>query len=133
MPIFSIELHIRDLSILKKIQVFFNVGSIYIRKREGRDTAIYSVQSVQALNNVIIPHFLDYPLLTQKKADFELFKLIIDLMNKKEHLNIKGITKIVSIRGCMNKGLTGKLKKAFPVISSIKRPIIDSYDIKDPM
>jgi hypothetical protein len=33
MPIFSIELHIRDLSILKKIQVFFNVGSIYIRKR----------------------------------------------------------------------------------------------------
>jgi cytochrome c oxidase subunit 3 len=133
MPIFSIELHIRDLSILKKIQVFFNVGSIYIRKREGRVTAIYSVQSVQALNNVIIPHFLEYPLLTQKKSDFELFKLIIDLMIKKEHLNIKGVIKIVSIRACMNNGLSSKLKKAFPEITLIKRPIIDSHEIRNPL
>jgi len=31
---------------------------------------IYSVQSLKGLTEVIIPHFKEYPLLTQKQADF---------------------------------------------------------------
>ena len=64
MPIFSIELHIRDLSLLKKIQLYFGVGNIYIRKRKVSTMASYCVQSIEDLNNVIIPHFIKYPLLT---------------------------------------------------------------------
>ena len=33
--------------------------------------------SIEQITNIIIPHFDKYPLLTQKKADFELFKLAV--------------------------------------------------------
>lgn len=51
---------------------------------------IYAVKSLKDLHNVIIPHFTKYPLLTQKRADFELFKLVVELMMNKEHLTQKG-------------------------------------------
>jgi len=131
-PLFSIELHIKDLSLLKEVQSYFGVGKIHIRMREGRTTSIYSVQSIKDLNNMIIPHFIKYPLLTQKRIDFEFFYSIINLMNKKEHLNIKGIFKIITIKASMNKGLSKKLKKAFPSIILTKRPINFFQNIKDP-
>jgi hypothetical protein len=68
---FSIELHARDIVLLKQIQSFFGVGTILVRK-SGQ--VIYLVQSFKDLTSVIIPHFTKYPLLTQKKADFLLFK-----------------------------------------------------------
>lgn len=37
----------------------------------------YTVNSTKDINDVIIPHFEKYPLLTQKKADFILFKSAI--------------------------------------------------------
>jgi hypothetical protein len=47
-----------------------DVGSVTVRIRNGKSTGIYSVQSLKALTEVIIPHFYEYPLLIQKKADF---------------------------------------------------------------
>jgi len=84
------------------------------------------------LTNKIIPHFKKYPLLTQKQGDFELFCRIIDLMIQKEHLSLSGLSKIISIRAGMNKGLSDILKKAFPNITPISRPIIKNQIIKDP-
>lgn len=132
MPIFSIELHIKDLLLLKEIQSYFKVGKIHVRIREGRTSAIYSVQSIKDLNNRIIPHFSEYILLTQKRVDFNFFCSIINLMNKNEYLNMKGILKIISIKASMNKGLSVKLKRVFPSVILIKRPIITNQDIKDP-
>jgi hypothetical protein len=78
------------------------VGTIKIRPRDGQ--GIYYVNSLlrglgpgeawppprgQGLENLtrfILPHFKKYPLLTQKRADFELFKQIVFMMNNKEHL-----------------------------------------------
>jgi LAGLIDADG endonuclease len=130
--LFGIELHIKDLSLLKDIQSFFGVGSIILRVREGRNTAIYSVQSLKDLNNVIIPHFSKYPLLTQKRVDFYLFSTIVNLMNRKEHLDINGILKIVSIKASMNKGLSENLKKIFPNAPYSERPIMQNIDSIDP-
>lgn len=55
LPIFSIELHIRDIYVLERIKSFFNVGSVTVRERDGRKYAIYSVQSISSLISVIIP------------------------------------------------------------------------------
>lgn len=55
---------------------------------------------------MIIPHFNNYTLLTQKRADFELFKLVIELINRKEHLTSEGIEKIISIKASINRGLS---------------------------
>jgi len=62
---------------------------------KANNQVIFSVSSVKDLTSKIIPHFDKYLLLTQKRADFELFKLIIQLMKKGEHLTTEGIEKIV--------------------------------------
>ena len=43
LQVFAIELHIRDLEVLKKMQEFFDVGSVTVRTRNGKPTGIYSV------------------------------------------------------------------------------------------
>jgi hypothetical protein len=75
--------------LLNQIKAFFGVGVITFEK----DYAIFTVKSIKDLINVIIPHFDKYPLLTQKQADFELFKQIVCLIKKKEHLTTEGLKK----------------------------------------
>jgi len=43
-------------------------------------------------------------------------------MSQKEHLNLEGIIKIISIRASMNTGLSSELKVAFPNIIPVSRP-----------
>jgi len=57
--------------------------------------------------------FLNYSLLTQKKADFLLFKNIIDLMKNKEHLTLEGLKKIVAFKASINLGLSELLLNEF--------------------
>lgn len=132
-PEFNIELHEKDLPTLKQIQSFFCVGTIKTRIRQGKSTAIYSVQSIKNLTEIIIPHFNQYNLLTQKRADFELFSKAVDLMFNKEHLHLEGLNKILSIRASMNKGLTETLKTMFPNIIPVERPIVSLQVIKNPL
>jgi hypothetical protein len=97
-------MHERDRALLSKVQSFFGVGNICVRNRDN--CVIYTVISIKDLTDVIIPHFTKYPLLTQKRADFELWKIVVELMNKGEHLTTQGLTQIISIRASMNKGLS---------------------------
>lgn len=122
-PVFAMELNIRDSELIKRIQSYFGVGILVINK--AKNSISFSVQSVKDLNNVIIPHFDKYPLLTQKRADFLLFKLAVELISRKEHLTIEGLRKIVAIRASINKGLSVTLKEAFPRIIPVSRPIIE--------
>jgi len=92
-----------------------------------------AVTSRQDLIKVVIPHFEKYPLLTQKRADFELFKLVIELISKKEHLTIKGLAKIISIRASMNLGLSNVLKTAFPDTFLVDRPKVEVPTSIDPI
>jgi LAGLIDADG endonuclease len=131
-PIFSIELHIRDKYLLEKIKNFFGVGQVTTRERKGKFSTIYSVQSIKDINNVIIPHFLNYPLLTEKRKDFKLFCLAMDLINKQEHLNIEGIKKIISIRASMNRKYVSRFNIYFPnIIPYYFEDIIDTIVIPD--
>lgn len=74
-PIFSIELHEKDYNLLKEIKNFFVVGTIIKRVKKGNPTAIYSVQSISALKDVILPHFNQNNLLTQKKKKIFVYSL----------------------------------------------------------
>jgi hypothetical protein len=80
---FSIQLHSLDYALLEEIKAYFGVGGII---KKGEDAVQFSVSSLKDLTNVIIPHFDKFPLVTQKRADYLLFKQIIHLMNKGEHL-----------------------------------------------
>jgi len=57
---FEINLHSKDLEILKRIQAFFGgIGKVYIRS--DRPICVYRVTNVSDLLSVIIPHFSTYP------------------------------------------------------------------------
>lgn len=75
--------------------------------------ACYSVSSIKDLVKIIIPHFLKYPLLTQKGADFLLFKQIVEIMDNRGHLTLEGFYKIITIKASMNLGLSESLKSEY--------------------
>lgn len=130
-PEFQITLHSRDLLLLRKIHSFFGVG--IVGEREDRNQAYYSVQSARAIANVILPHFDKYPLITQKRGDYLLFKQAVYLLlNGQARSSVEGIHKILSIKGAMNKGLSDTLKIHFPTILPLSRPEVREQDIQDP-
>jgi len=127
---FSISLHKKDLALLKQIQAYFGGAGSITKERE--DSLHYRVRSTLDLTNVIISHLDKYPLLTQKKADFLLFKQVVDLINRKEHLTPSGLQQIVNIRASINKGLSSNLKVAFANTLPVQRPFIQNQIIPDP-
>ena len=129
-PEFRIDLHCRDLLLLRKIQSFFGVGTI--NQYESKNSVVYSVQSLRDIINVIIPHFDKYPLITQKRADYLLFKKGVELLNLKARSNIEGIREIVSIKASLNWGLSDTLRTQFPTVQPVPRPIVDFEGIFDP-
>jgi hypothetical protein len=130
-PSFLINLDKREIPLVYRIKEFFGgAGSI----RESGTSVVYSVSrgsaprfpcsvlifirtrktSIQEINKVIIPHFDKYQLLTQKGADFLLFKMIMGLINEGAHLTTEGLAKIISYQGAMNKGISQNLRISFP-------------------
>lgn len=94
--------------------------------------AFYSVSSVKDLVKIIIPHFLKYPLLTQKGADFILFKQIVELMENRAHLTINGLNQIINIKASINLGLSESLKSEFKDVIPVERALIETEIIPDP-
>jgi hypothetical protein len=92
----------------------------------------YTVYSITDLTNVIIPHFLKYPLLTHKQADFLLFKMAINIINRKEHLNTEGLRIILAIKASMNNGLTVALTEIFPNLIPVERAKVEHPSTIDP-
>jgi hypothetical protein len=68
-------------------------------------------------------------LLTQKGADFILFKRIIELIKNKDHLTHEGLQEIINIRAAMNLGLTDTLKSDFINTVPVERPVIKTTNI----
>jgi len=82
---------------------------------------------------LVINHFDKYPLLSQKRVDFELFKQVINLILRREHLTNSGLQEIVNIKASMNFGvLSDKLLTSFPSTVAVSRPIIKDPVIYDP-
>jgi len=124
---YQIVLNIKDVDILYRIQEYFEgVGSVTISK----DRAIYMVNGHSDLIKVILPHFDAVPLITKKQADYILFrKALLDFIQDKKHLTLKGVEGLVAIRASMNLGLKENLKKAFSSVVPLARPIIISRSV----
>ena len=88
--------------VLYELQKYFDCGSIVIDNRET-DTKKFHITSLTDILEKIIPHFENYPCLTSKFLNFKDWKEIALIMNKKEHLNKKGMEKIRYITSKTNK------------------------------
>ena len=129
-PVFSIGLHSKDLRILEQIQNYWG-GTIGRINRTG-DAVNFTVSGRKDLA-IILDHFCKYPLITQKKADFELFKLAVETLNQREYLeSLSVIQSIVNIRASLNLGLSDILKEHFPETIPADRPLITNQKIPHP-
>jgi len=126
--IFKISLHRKDYDLLCQIRDYFGVGII---TKHGETTLQYMVRSIKDLN-VILSHFDAYPLFSQKRSDYILFKQAIVLIKNKEHLTKQGLKNILSLKASINLGLSDELQLVFPDIIPISRPSTSSkaQDIK---
>lgn len=131
-PEFNISLHLKDLILLRQLHLFFGVGTVH--SDEAKNMAYYRVASLRDIANIIIPHFNQYPLITQKKADFLLFKQGVNLLNLKAHREIEGLRQILSLsKASMNwPGQSQKLISNFPGILPHPRPIVNLDVMPDP-
>lgn len=80
----------------------FSLGGIGNISNIGNNAVQLRVRSKEELE-LLIKQFGKYPLITQKQVDYTLFKLAIDLIQKKEHLNLNGIQKLIEIKAVMNR------------------------------
>ena len=125
---FQIGLHVKDKALLEELKNYFGVGYIF---KDRSQYIKYTVQSLKDLT-IIIYHFDRYPLITQKFADYLLFKQAFNLMQLKEHLTKNGLQKIVAIKASLNLGLSYELKSTFPNITPVKKSLVTNQKISDP-
>ena len=127
---FELALNVKDRLLLNLLQeTMGNVGNIYYNPQD--DTYKYKVSNIEELNNFVIPHFQKYPLLSQKRVDFELFVKITQIINLKEHLTLKGLQELVNLKASLNLGLSRKFLDTFKV-APVERPKFNPTFLPDP-
>lgn len=102
--VFKLTQHNRSLDVLEKVAKHFNCGKIYNQSKVKNSKVMdFMVTGLSDNLNIIIPFFLNYPFETIKKAEFERFIKVANLMQNKAHLTKEGLTEIIAIKDSMNK------------------------------
>ena len=114
---FQIKLYIKDIALLNEIKQTLDIGSVTIHSKNTANFNMYSIREMQ----VLVYHFVKYPLITTKYSDFLLFKQAFEIIKTKGHLTEKGLLEIVRIKSILNLGLSDKLKTAFPNFVPVSR------------
>ena len=98
-PEFTVVQHEVDQQVLYALKAYFGCG--VVRKNHGTRLC-YRVRGHENLLSKIIPFFEKHPLKTRKHVDFEKFRKVVFLMEKREHLSADGLEKIQQIKETMN-------------------------------
>lgn len=75
---------------------------------------------------ILLEHFNDYPLISQKWADFKLFESAFNIYKNGGHLTAEGLQNIINIRASLNEGLSDRLKESFPNTNPVVRPVAEN-------
>ena len=109
-----------NMQMLELVKSFFgNIGNI--SKHKSDNTLRYTVGGVSNCK-IIQTHFSNYPLLTYKLVYYHLWSIVLDIMEKGEHLSPEGLLKIVSIKAKFKKGLSKLLLTSFPSCTTTVLP-----------
>lgn len=101
---------------MKLIQSYFGGVGRISKERNG------CIDFNQILGQVIPDK---YPLITQKNADYLLFKEAVMIMKQGKHLTASGIQAIINIRATLN----NDTMEAFPSTVAVSRPQVNSIDV----
>lgn len=96
---FILTQSIRDESLIKSLIEYLGCGNTSL---DSRGTIDFKVTNFSSIKDIIIPFFIKYPLIGNKKLDLSDFSEITRLMENKSHLTLEGLNKIKEIRNKMN-------------------------------
>jgi LAGLIDADG DNA endonuclease family protein len=99
-PSFFVSQNGDRAEVLHALQAFFGCGSI--RPDRSDRTLKWETRRLDELVGRVIPHFIEYPLLSGKRLDFERFAVICWMMRRGAHRSRDGLVQIVSIARQMN-------------------------------
>ena len=109
-PEFHVCQHRNRTEVLTFIHQKFKCGYVKPNHRKNPNdlTWVFVVRDIRNLREKVIPYFEKYPLLA-KANDFQKFKIIVAMMDKKLHLTSKGLMQILKVAFSMNS--SGKYRK----------------------
>lgn len=125
---FSVSQNEDRSQVLSMMQKYFDCCTL---RRDYHDKTLkLETRQISNLIEKIIPHFRKYPLLSDKKKDFELFVQICDLIKSKQHLTTTGMKKIVDLAFQMNLSGRRRYSKKEILKSLTEKDIVNSLSNK---
>ena len=100
--LFKITQHEKDEVLLIAIKDYLNCGFCYLRKKEN--IMDFKVTKFSDITEIIIPFFINNPILGVKSLDFKDWCLVSEIVKKREHKLEENILKIKEIQKGMNRG-----------------------------
>lgn len=108
-PSFSVSQNKRSKEIIFFFEKYFHCGGVRFDRKD--QTYKFEVRSIKDLMKKIIPHFTNYPLMTNKAKDFEIFSEICRLVYDSQHLNELGLRRILELSKEINVSGNKKYKR----------------------
>ena len=100
---FIVELHLKDLALIRNLQSFFGgIGTITTTAKVAR----FSIVGLNDIINFVLPHFDNFPLQSVKWIEFKLWRSCVIIMKNKGHLTLEGIKEIFALKSALNYGLS---------------------------
>ena len=113
-PEFEIELRADDREILERICVTIGTGRMYdlSYERYGWLPHVkYKIGGRKDMVKYLFPFLDRYPLQAKKRYDYRIFKKVVLMMERKEHLTDAGYSKILALRDQIR--MHGKKKNSY--------------------
>jgi hypothetical protein len=104
-PEFAVVQGASSRQVLEELIEFFGCGKVYLNRRRDNhreDLLRYCVQRIDDLRSTIVPFFMEHPLRTTKRDNFEKFARVIEMMTDGVHLTPEGLSSIAGIVETMN-------------------------------
>jgi hypothetical protein len=109
-PGFFLYQHESGRRVLELAQATFGSGRIYPKSGKSH-VLVYEISATEALRKTVIPFFERYVVpFSCKRETFELFREVIEAMERKEHRQPHGLARIVEKVYTMNPSGKGKAR-----------------------
>lgn len=108
---FHLKMQERDRELLEAVRNTLGCGAVYLQKETRANHCQcyrYTVSAQRDILDTVIPFFKKHPLQSaSKRANFELFCQIAELVEQGKHLTVEGIEEIRELKARMNQKTVG--------------------------
>lgn len=118
-PSFSVSQHKKRSYVLTLIKMYFGCGNIREDRRYG--IHVFETRSLKDIVEKILPHFEQYPLLSEKQKDVLYYKKICQLMMDGKHLEKDGFKTILSLSRQINTSFENRKYSVDEILGSLER------------